>query len=263
LQSKIQKRKSKIASFVVPFAVDVTQFRTGTTLPASRLNQRTQELEQEETEATEKKHFGFSISDFGLIPPPLPQLPHVQTAFCLGIRCLTGRNPFALPRPTMRQIPFVVDVTRTPNETTDTLPDGKKIKGIDKLDGDTLTSCVLFFALGIPIQNPKSKIQNCLLTRQGSPHRICLKTRERTHAADLQTRYSLKSPFKPSGETSSHELAHFRCPWPPLSRAPWGPKSWQTAGSPHRKNVDDRQEWLVVPCGGGGLGRHDTYRWGV
>jgi hypothetical protein len=37
---------------------------------------------------------------------------------------------------------IVVDVTRTPNETTDTLPDGKEIKGIDKLDGDTLTSCV-------------------------------------------------------------------------------------------------------------------------
>jgi len=64
----------------------------------------------------------------------------------------------------MRQILFVVDVTRTPNETTDTLPDGKHIKGIDKHDGDTLTRCVPFFTLGISIQNPKSKIQNCLLT---------------------------------------------------------------------------------------------------
>jgi uncharacterized protein (TIGR03067 family) len=41
-----------------------------------------------------------------------------------------------------KQIPFNVDVTRTPNEATDTLPDGKQIKGIYKLDGDTLTSCV-------------------------------------------------------------------------------------------------------------------------
>jgi uncharacterized protein (TIGR03067 family) len=40
------------------------------------------------------------------------------------------------------QIPFNVDVTRTPNEATDTLPDGKQIKGIYKLDGDTLLSCV-------------------------------------------------------------------------------------------------------------------------
>ena len=42
----------------------------------------------------------------------------------------------------VKQIPFVADTTRTPNEATDTLPDGKTIKGIYKIDGDTLTSCV-------------------------------------------------------------------------------------------------------------------------
>jgi len=42
----------------------------------------------------------------------------------------------------VKQIPFVVDTTRTPNKATDTLPDGKTIKGIYKIDGDTLTSCV-------------------------------------------------------------------------------------------------------------------------
>jgi|SRR5580704_7324361 uncharacterized protein (TIGR03067 family) len=42
----------------------------------------------------------------------------------------------------VKQIPFVVDTTRTPNEATDTLPDGKTIKGIYRIDGDTLTSCV-------------------------------------------------------------------------------------------------------------------------
>jgi uncharacterized protein (TIGR03067 family) len=40
------------------------------------------------------------------------------------------------------QIPFKVDTTRTPFEATDTLPDGKVIKGIYKLDDNTLTSCV-------------------------------------------------------------------------------------------------------------------------
>ena len=42
----------------------------------------------------------------------------------------------------VKQIPFVVDTTRTPNEATDTLPDGKTIKGIYKIDGDTMASCV-------------------------------------------------------------------------------------------------------------------------
>jgi uncharacterized protein (TIGR03067 family) len=41
-----------------------------------------------------------------------------------------------------KQIPFVIDTARVPNEATDTLPDGKQIKGIYKLDGDTLKSCV-------------------------------------------------------------------------------------------------------------------------
>ena len=34
--------------------------------------------------------------------------------------------------------PFTIDLTRKPKETTDTLPDGKQIKGIYELDGDTL-----------------------------------------------------------------------------------------------------------------------------
>jgi len=41
-----------------------------------------------------------------------------------------------------KEIPFKVDVSKTPYETTDTLPDGKVIRGIYKLEGDTLTSCV-------------------------------------------------------------------------------------------------------------------------
>jgi uncharacterized protein (TIGR03067 family) len=42
----------------------------------------------------------------------------------------------------VKQIPFKVDTARTPWTATDTLPDGNQIKGIYKLDGDTLTSCV-------------------------------------------------------------------------------------------------------------------------
>jgi uncharacterized protein (TIGR03067 family) len=41
-----------------------------------------------------------------------------------------------------KEIPFTVDLTKNPKTTVDTLPDGKEIKGIYKLDGDTLTSCV-------------------------------------------------------------------------------------------------------------------------
>lgn len=41
-----------------------------------------------------------------------------------------------------KEISFVVDPTKKPKQTTDTLPDGKEIKGIYKLDNDTLTSCV-------------------------------------------------------------------------------------------------------------------------
>ncbi|MEI8018784.1 MAG: TIGR03067 domain-containing protein, partial [Schlesneria sp.] len=41
-----------------------------------------------------------------------------------------------------KEIPFTVDSTRVPMTTIDTLPDGKTIKGIFKLEGETLTSCV-------------------------------------------------------------------------------------------------------------------------
>ena len=41
-----------------------------------------------------------------------------------------------------KEIPFTVDPTKNPKTTVDTLPDAKEIKGIYKLDGDTLTSCV-------------------------------------------------------------------------------------------------------------------------
>jgi uncharacterized protein (TIGR03067 family) len=41
-----------------------------------------------------------------------------------------------------KEIPFTLDPTKTPKTTDDTLPDGKVIHGIYKLDGDTLTSCV-------------------------------------------------------------------------------------------------------------------------
>jgi uncharacterized protein (TIGR03067 family) len=41
-----------------------------------------------------------------------------------------------------KEIPFTVDSSTVPNRTIDTLPDGKKIKGIYKLEGETLTSCI-------------------------------------------------------------------------------------------------------------------------
>ena len=41
-----------------------------------------------------------------------------------------------------KEIPFTVDSKRVPMTTIDTLPDGKTIKGIFKLEGETLTSCV-------------------------------------------------------------------------------------------------------------------------
>ena len=41
-----------------------------------------------------------------------------------------------------KDISFTIDPTKNPKTTTDALPDGKEIKGIYKLDGDTLTSCV-------------------------------------------------------------------------------------------------------------------------
>ncbi|MFO0966294.1 MAG: TIGR03067 domain-containing protein [Gemmataceae bacterium] len=42
----------------------------------------------------------------------------------------------------VKEIPFAIDPSKNPKETTDTLPDGKQIKGIYKLEGDMLTSCV-------------------------------------------------------------------------------------------------------------------------
>jgi uncharacterized protein (TIGR03067 family) len=41
-----------------------------------------------------------------------------------------------------KEVPFRIDPTQNPKTVVDTLPDGKEIKGIYKLDGDTLTSCV-------------------------------------------------------------------------------------------------------------------------
>lgn len=42
----------------------------------------------------------------------------------------------------VKEIPFQIDATKKPKETTDTLPDGKVIRGIFKIEGDLLTSCV-------------------------------------------------------------------------------------------------------------------------
>jgi uncharacterized protein (TIGR03067 family) len=41
----------------------------------------------------------------------------------------------------VHQIPFQIDPTTDPKSVTDTLPDGRTIKSIYKLEGDTLTSC--------------------------------------------------------------------------------------------------------------------------
>lgn len=41
-----------------------------------------------------------------------------------------------------KEIAFTIDITKTPKTTVDNLPEGKQIKGIYKIDGDTLTSCV-------------------------------------------------------------------------------------------------------------------------
>jgi uncharacterized protein (TIGR03067 family) len=40
------------------------------------------------------------------------------------------------------EIPFSIDLSITPHQTTDYLPDGQQIKGITQVEGDTLTSCV-------------------------------------------------------------------------------------------------------------------------
>jgi uncharacterized protein (TIGR03067 family) len=42
----------------------------------------------------------------------------------------------------VKEVPFAVDPTTNPKTTLDTLPDGKEIKGIYKLNGDSLISCV-------------------------------------------------------------------------------------------------------------------------
>lgn len=42
----------------------------------------------------------------------------------------------------VKEVPFSIDVSKSPKECTDTLADGKQIKGIYKLEGDILTSCV-------------------------------------------------------------------------------------------------------------------------
>ena len=41
-----------------------------------------------------------------------------------------------------KEVPFKIDATQTPKTVEDSLPDGTTIKGIYKIDGDTLTSCV-------------------------------------------------------------------------------------------------------------------------
>ena len=41
-----------------------------------------------------------------------------------------------------KEISFVLDPTKKPKTTTDSLPDGKEILGIYELEGDTLRSCV-------------------------------------------------------------------------------------------------------------------------
>ena len=40
------------------------------------------------------------------------------------------------------EVPFSVDFSMTPYQTTDFLPDGQQIKGISKVESDILTSCV-------------------------------------------------------------------------------------------------------------------------
>jgi uncharacterized protein (TIGR03067 family) len=42
----------------------------------------------------------------------------------------------------VKEVPFIVDPTKTPKRVTDTLKDGQKINGIYELHGDTLKSCV-------------------------------------------------------------------------------------------------------------------------
>jgi uncharacterized protein (TIGR03067 family) len=39
-------------------------------------------------------------------------------------------------------VPFKIDPGKRPKQVEDTLPDGRKVRGIYELDGDTLRSCV-------------------------------------------------------------------------------------------------------------------------
>ena len=39
-------------------------------------------------------------------------------------------------------VPFTIDPATKPKQVEDTLPDGRKVRGIYQLDGDTLRSCV-------------------------------------------------------------------------------------------------------------------------
>lgn len=41
-----------------------------------------------------------------------------------------------------KEIPFIIDAAKKPKTTEDRLPDGKVIRGIYELNGDTLKSCV-------------------------------------------------------------------------------------------------------------------------
>jgi len=41
-----------------------------------------------------------------------------------------------------KDVPFTLDPTKSPKATDDTLSDGQVVRGIYKLDGDILTSCV-------------------------------------------------------------------------------------------------------------------------
>jgi len=51
-----------------------------------------------------------------------------------------------------KEIPFAVDPSQNPKTTVDTLPDGQEIKGIYKLDDDTLTSCVAEVGKDRPVE---------------------------------------------------------------------------------------------------------------